>query len=242
MLKYTVPKLWTNKIDEIAKAFPQTLSVGTKPENDGTLSLILFHRPLSNTSELLKIYQGEGYDLILESWVKNSGDSIEADMLSLYCMLADKAQPNRNDILNPQTALKPSGHDWVNSEAINAQISIMCYSFWLSKWFQYRTFFSANNNVFMPLAYYENYLTEFNLIVDRDFLVTIQIAQPEYRMLLWDVNLLEDEINHTMGSSGYLEQTKIKTQISGVNPSRYAQLQPADNLNIIYNEGIRYLL
>jgi hypothetical protein len=205
-------------------------------------NLILFHKPFDSTAELLELSPRGESDIIIKSWVKYSGESVESDMLYLMCMLSENNESHtRLDILNPGNAPKPSCYSWNTSGGLNAHISIMSYASWLSRWFNYRDFLLNHSEITFPISLPENYMSELNFVIDSTYLVSIVLEGLKYRAIFWDISSRDlPLLNHKYGIMGYQEIQKIKVrkQYKNVSPTFYGLKSPSDMLDIIYTQDI----
>jgi hypothetical protein len=242
LIDIDTPEYWTNDIKNLGKLFLNAPDNTTNYFLGDTDNFILFHKPFDNTAELLELYpQGES-DIIIKSWIKHSGESIESDMLSLMCMLSENSESHtRLDILNPDNALKPSYYSWNTSGGLNAHISIMSYAAWLSQWFNYRDFLINHSEITFPISLPESYVSELNFIIDSTYLVSILLEGLKYRAIFWDISARDLlSLNHKYGIMGYreIQKIKVKKQYNNVSPTFYGLKSPSDMLDIIYTQDI----
>jgi hypothetical protein len=240
--EYSVPEYWTNDVESLEKLFSCYTHNTTNYFKDETGNFILFHKPFDKTSELLKLSPLGENDLIIESWIKDSGENIESDILSLMCMFFENSVSyNRADILNPATALKPSHYSWNKSGALNTQVSIMSYALWLSRWFSYKDFFGRHGEVEFPFSLSENYGSELNFIIHSNYLVSLIFEGFKYNAFFWETGGCDIySINHKNGVLGYLENKKLKLrkQYKNISPTLYGLKSPSDMLEIVYTQDI----
>lgn len=236
------PKYWTNDIQNLGKLFLNTQNNTTNYFQDDSDNFILFHKPFSNTAELLAISSRGPDDIVIKSWIKHSGETVESDMLYLMCMLSEDSESHtRLDVLNPLNALKPSYYNWNSSGGLNAHISIMSYAAWLSRWFNYKDFLIRHSEITFPISLPESYISELNFIIDSKYLVSIALEGEKYRAIFWDISSRDLlSISHKYGIMGYREIQKIKVrkQYNNISPTFYGLKTPSDMLDIIYNQDI----
>lgn len=233
------PSAWSNDLSNITPYFVNGKSDSFIVEYESVNEVGFFTKPFNhNVSEYLVLDSLGDSEIVVKSWVKPSGEDLGGDALILQVLAATDSPNIRTDIITPFNAIKPPMYPWQASGSLNAHISIIGYSLWLSQWYAYQNFFLSHPEAELTKSLSERFLNEVNLVIEGTYLVSVITNSNTCQLLFWDTLNSLQNVYHGLGISGYEKEFKIKKRFTIENPTNYAKLSPSDNLNIIYREYI----
>lgn len=233
------PPFWSNNLTNITPYFASGAEDSFIVEDTSIKEVGFFTRPFNhNVSEYMRLDAIGDYEIAVKSWIKPSGEDLGGDALILQVLAATQSPEIKEDIITPLNAIKPPMYPWQNSGSLNAHISIVGYSLWLSQWYSYQDFFLRHPEAELTKTLSEKFLNEVNLIIEETYLVSVLTNKNSCQILLWDTMGYLKNTYHGLGISGYEKEFKVRKHFTIENPTSYAKLSPSDNLNIIYREYI----
>lgn len=234
-----IPSSWSNDLANITPYFTNGITDSFIVEDSSIKEVGFFTRPFNhNISEYMRLDSVGDSEIAVKSWIKPSGEDLGGDALILQVLAATDSPQIKEDIITPLNAVKPPMYPWQSSGSLNAHISIIGYSLWLSQWYSYQSFFLEHPETELTKTLSERFIDEVNLIIEKRYLVSILTNNNSCQILLWDtVNSLKNAY-HGLGISGYEKEFKIRKRLTIENPTSYVKLSPSDNLSIIYREYI----